>query len=340
MSVARAEDRLSRLLVMLPWLMEQGEVPLAEVADRFAMSEQELVRDLELVAMCGLPPYVDEMVDVFVDDGLVYVGVPRLFRRPLRLTAPEAFSLLAAARTALELPGAADDDALARGLDRVADALRDVGLLADSETSESSESGDDAPTGGLAIDLDRPALADEVTEAVATGAELRITYFSPSRDAVTDRTIVPTHVFVDRGNWYVQAVDHVSGEDRTFRVDRIESMAPTGVTVETDGASAEPIRFFADTDVPRVVLRLAPAATWVVDRYPIDATAPGPPLADGRASLDVTLPMSSEWWLARLLVRLGPDAEVLAVVDVDTDGADVSAAAARLAASILDGYRS
>ena len=76
-----AEDRLRRLLVMLPWLMETGEVPLAEVARRFDMTEAQVQNDLELVAMCGLPPFIDEMIDVFVDDGVVFVGVPRLFTR-------------------------------------------------------------------------------------------------------------------------------------------------------------------------------------------------------------------------------------------------------------------
>ena len=49
--VTRAEDRLRRLLVMLPWLMEVEHVPLSDVAARFGMTEQEVVRDLELVAM-------------------------------------------------------------------------------------------------------------------------------------------------------------------------------------------------------------------------------------------------------------------------------------------------
>ena len=101
-----AEDRLSRLLVMLPWLMERGEVPVAEVARRFRLTPVEVARDLELAAMCGLPPFVDEMIDVFIDDDTVFVGVPRLFTRPLRLTAPEGFALVAAGRAAMQLPGA------------------------------------------------------------------------------------------------------------------------------------------------------------------------------------------------------------------------------------------
>ncbi len=73
---------------MLPWLMERGEVPVAEAAQRFALTEDDVVRDLELAAMCGLPPFVDELIDVFVDDGVIVVGVPRLFTRPLDFLRP------------------------------------------------------------------------------------------------------------------------------------------------------------------------------------------------------------------------------------------------------------
>ncbi|MEL6890377.1 MAG: WYL domain-containing protein, partial [Actinomycetota bacterium] len=242
----RAEDRLRRLLVMLPWLMEVEHVPLADVAARFDMTEAEVVRDLELVAMCGLPPYVDEMIDVFVDDGLVFVGVPRLFRRSLRLTAPEAFSLLAAARTAAELPGADADGALQSGLDRIAAALRDAGVLGEAAPDAG------APTTGVEIDLDRPPLADDVAAAVADGAELEIDYYSPTRDEVAPRLVIPRHVFVDRGNWYMRANDGTSEEERTFRIDRIERLERTGVRVEVDPALAEPAEFFTDRDVPRV----------------------------------------------------------------------------------------
>ncbi len=154
-SPRNAEERLQRLLVMLPWLMEVGEVPLADVARRFDMTEADVQKNLELVAMCGLPPFVDEMIDVFVDEGIVYVGVPRLFTRPLRLTAPEGFALLASARAAMELPGA---DAMARsvvGLAKLAAVLDDVGL----------DTGD--VTAGVAVDLDRPEITDDLAEYAA-----------------------------------------------------------------------------------------------------------------------------------------------------------------------------
>jgi len=307
-----AEDRLRRLLVMLPWLMEVGEVPLADVARRFDMSEAEVQAELELVAMCGLPPFVDEMIDVFVDDGVVFVGVPRLFTKPLRLTAPEAFSLLTSARAAMELPGADLTGPLGRGLSKLAAALADLGIDAGSDD-----------TAGVVVDLGRPPLTDDLAEAAAGGRELEISYYSPGRDEVTRRTIVPLHVFADATNWYVLVDDGRSGERRTFRIDRIESVDPTGRRVDVDAPPRPPERFFEDADVPRATIRLGPGARWVLDQYPIDEVTE---LADGWAQ--ARLPVSSDRWLAKLLIRLGPDAMLV----------DSSNPAVALARSILERY--
>jgi proteasome accessory factor C len=317
-----AQDRLRRLLVMLPWLMEVGEAPLDEVARRFDMTESQVQSDLELVAMCGLPPFIDEMIDVFVDDGVVYVGVPRLFTRPLRLTAPEAFSLLTSARTAMELPGADPAGALGRGLAKLAAVLADAGLVTGRGKAPDDTSDD---TAGVVVDLALPEFADDLAEAAASGAELEISYYSPARAEMTRRAIVPRHVFVDAGNWYVLADDDRSQERRTFRVDRIESIAPTGRAVDVE-ATTSPGSFFEDADVDRATIRVAPAARWVLDQYPIDSVIE---LADGWA--EARLPVSSDRWLAKLLIRLGPDARLI-------EPAGESPAAA-VAQRVLEGYR-
>ncbi len=309
-----AEDRLRRLLVMLPWLMEVGEAPLAEVAGRYGLTEAQVERDLELVAMCGLPPFVDEMIDVYVDEGMVYVGVPRLFTRPLRLTAPEGFTLLAAGRAAMELPGADPSGPLGRGLDKLAGALGDAGLDTRHDTA------------GVVVDLARPLLADELAEAAAVGAQLRIEYYTPARDEVAARTIVPRHVFVDAGNWYVLADDDRSGERRTFRIDRIESTAPTGELSPPVDDAPVPDAFFVDAEVRRATLRLAPAAYWVVEQYPVDSVTD---LSRPPGWVEVRLPVSSDRWLAKLLIRLGPDAVLVG---------EPSPAAA-LARRVLESYR-
>jgi proteasome accessory factor C len=304
-----AEDRLRRLLVMLPWLMEMGEVPLADVARRFDMTEAQVQQDLELVAMCGLPPFVDEMVDVFVDDGIVFVGI----------TAPEAFSLLTSARAAMELPGADPGGALGRGLGKLAAVLADAGLVAPTDSGS-----DD--TAGVVVDLARPELTDTLAEAAASGAELGIRYFSPARAEITERSIVPRHVFADSGNWYVLADDDRSLSRRTFRIDRIESIEATGRVVDVEGTASPPDRFFDDVDVPRVTIRLAPAAQWVLDQYPIDE------VVDSEGGwVQARLPVASDRWLAKLLIRLGPDA-----VLVEPAGENPAVAVAR---DVLARYR-
>jgi proteasome accessory factor C len=312
-----AEDRLRRLLVMLPWLMEMGEVPLAEVARRFDMTESQVQSDLELVAMCGLPPFIDEMVDVFVDDGIVFVGVPRLFTRPLRLTAPEAFSLLTSARAAMELPGADPAGALGRGLAKVAAVLADVGLDAASPGTDD--------TAGVMVDLARTEFTEPLAEAAATGTELAIRYYSPARAEFTHRSIVPRHVFADTGNWYVLADDDRSQSRRTFRIDRIEAVEATGRTVAVE-ATPPPDRFFDDADMARATIRLSPTARWVLEQYPFDEMLEQP---DGWVA--ARFPVSSDRWLAKLLIRLGPDAVMIEPAG-DSPAVDI-------ARSVLDRYR-
>ena len=313
-----AEDRLRRLLVMLPWLMEVGEAPLSAVAQRFDMTESQVQGDLELVAMCGLPPFVDEMIDVFVDDGVVFVGIPRLFTRPLRLTAPEAFALLTSARAAMELPGADPAGALARGLAKLAALLTEAGV--DIEAARSDDGA------GVVVDLARPEFTEELADAAATGAELHIDYFSPARAELNRRAIVPRHVFADAGHWYVLADDDRSHARRTFRIDRIESIEATGIVVEVE-ASEPPDRFFDDSDMERARVRLAPGARWVLDQYPVDEVVES---ADGWAV--ALLPVSSDRWLAKLLIRLGPDA-----VLVEHRGENPAVA---IAGAVLDRYGS
>lgn len=305
-----ANVRLRRLLVMLPWLMERGEVPLADMARRFGLTESELIADLELAALCGLPPFVDELIDVFVDEGMVYAGVPRVFTKPLRLTAPEAFALMAAGRAALELPGAEHDGPLSRALSKLDIALGEAELR---------------------VELSAPPGSDDLAAAAAAGDVLLIRYWSAASETSTDRRIAPRAVFSDRGHWYLLADDldllNAGAEaERTFRLDRIEGADRTGERVAPREASP-PTEWFADDTVTTTTLRLAPQAMWAVERYPVRSVTPN---ADGGA--DVELPVASERWLARLLLRLGPHAEVLSPSEWRTLGATA-------AASVLARYR-
>ncbi len=270
---------------MLPWLTERGSADVSEMARRFEVTERELVQDLELASMCGLPPYLDELIDVFIDEGVVHAGVPRVFTRPLRLTAPEGFALLTAGRAALQLPGSEPDSALARALATLAVALGDDGVVLDTP--------------------DSAAVAD-VVSAANDSARLRVSYWSSARDALTEREITPRAVFLDRGRWYTRADDHDSGEVRTFRIDRIEQWERTGVidsprVVDVPDADA----WFDDADLPVATLRLDASANWVAERYPVLNRR------EHHGGSEVQLAVASERWLGDLLLHLGAAAEVI-----------------------------
>jgi proteasome accessory factor C len=301
-------ERLRRLLIMLPWLMERGEVPLAEVMEHFQVGERELVNDLELVAMCGLPPFVDEMIDVFIDDGVVYTGVPRLFTAQPQLTAPEAFAVLSSGRAALQLPGAEPGGALARALDKVEAALHAAGTAV-------------APPDALVIESPRPEALEPVMAAATSHDELKIVYRSAHDDEPSERTIVPQLVFSDRGSWYVVADDGRSGEERVFRIDRIEAYAATGRRGEPRSVQPPSDRgWFSGDDLPVVTLHLHAEAAWMVDRVPLRTVRD---LADG--VLEVTLFVTSTRWLESLLLRTGSAATVVS----PAEWRDLGARAAR-----------
>lgn len=280
-----AAERLRRLLVMLPWLMERGEVSVAEMAAHFGVTEADLVSDLTLASMCGVGPYADEQIELYIDEGMIYPGAVRFFQRPLRLLRHEAFALLAAAEAASTLPGASSRGALGRALQKVSDKLGStVEVLATP-----------------------PPFTDAVQDAVRRCEVLDIRYWTASRDELTSRRIVPRLVFTEQGDYFVVADDERSGEERVFRIDRIWELTATGEYEDPREVAPRQGDWFHDAnDVQTAVIRLVPEARWVAERYPVRSITER---ADG--GCDVQVIVMSEQWLARLLLRLGTTGQVV-----------------------------
>ena len=85
-----ATRRLSRLLALVPYLVSRQGIPLTEVAAEFGITESQLVKDLELLFVCGTPGHLpDDLIEVDWDDGRVYLGNADPIARPLRLDVDE-----------------------------------------------------------------------------------------------------------------------------------------------------------------------------------------------------------------------------------------------------------
>jgi predicted DNA-binding transcriptional regulator YafY len=283
------------------WLARVGEAPIEEVARRFGLGEEELVRELELAACCGLPPYSpDALMEIVVTETAVTTFLSEELARPRRLTAAEGFALLAAGRTILTVPGADDDGSLARALAKLDAALGD--------------------RPALVVDLPSPSLLAEVREAVDQRHRLDIEYHSGSTDEVTRRTVDPIRVLSLDGHWYLDAYCHRAQGIRRFRIDRLRSMTAAGAAPEP-AVLAEPSAeaFVPGPSATVVRLALGPEAAWVAESVPaVDLE----PTDDGGAI--VTLAVGGAAWFERLLLQAGPQARVLEPADWVDVGVDAA----------------
>lgn len=276
-----AEVRVKGLLAMLPWLMQRQRVSIAEMARQFDISEADLIQDIEMAAMCGVPPYTPfELTEIYIDEGYINVGLNKYFERRLDLTSAEAFGLSLMAAAAEEIPGFTKRRELKSALKKLRKVL-----------------GEDV----VDVDVEAPEFLSVVSRAASTGEKLLITYWTPAKNEESARTIVVRTVFAERGHWYVSADDGLSSERRHFRVDRIRSVQPTGELVPVVAETVTVPDWFsrADGNIEAIAI-VAPSAMWVVETYPCKVLEE---LSDG--SLRISLVVTSEHWLGRLLLRAG-----------------------------------
>jgi len=302
-----ADDRLRRILAVIPWVVAEDGPALAEVCTRFGYrSQKDLQEDLDLLFVCGVPPYTpDSLIEVDVADGRVWIRYADWFDRPLRLTAAEGLTLVAASSALLAVSPTDIESPLARGLAKLAGALGVPGEAVDVALG--------------------PAPGDELgvlQEAARQHRQVEIDYYAYGRDEHTTRVIDPHLVYSAEGQWYVAAFCHTAGADRLFRVDRVRRATVLDATFTPPAAGEAPPVFAPSAADPVVVVDLEPGAAWAATRYPTEEVTD---LGGGRTR--VRLRASGEAWLARLLLRLGQDATV-----VEGDGSPATRAAARILA--------
>ncbi|HTT86984.1 MAG TPA: WYL domain-containing protein [Acidimicrobiales bacterium] len=294
---ADAGHRLHRLLAVLTWLARRGRAPVADLASRFGLGPEELIADLELAACCGLPPYTpDQLMEIIVDEDEVVANLGPELARPRRLTAAEGFALATAGRAIAAVPGADPDGALARGLDKL-DALLGTGDR-------------------LRIDLDDPPHLAALRRAADTHQAVELAYYSASSDEESVRVVEPLAVLSIDGRWYLDAYCRRAEGLRRFRVDRVLSVAPAGDAEEAssrpspDGpgvaGGVEEAAFVPGPDAVVAQVVVDEGGRWLLDAIPTLAVEQRP---DGRATVSVAV--ASTVWFDRLLLRLGPHAEVV-----------------------------
>ena len=286
MSREEVGERLARLLAIVPWVASRADgATLEEIAQQFDTTVARVEKDLSLLG--EVEPEAHSNVSMYEEDGRWFVDAYGHLAQPFRITAGEAFSLVVAAQSMLQVNGVGESEALVSAIAKVARAL-----------------GGDID--GLEVLLPRPPLLDIVQQAVDEAACVDVEYYSAARDEVTQRVVEPLAVFTVEGRWHVIGYCRLSQAERDFRVDRIQSARPTGESFEHRPPTMRTDTAFEPAGNVRTVrIEIGPEQRWALDRYPVRDVEE---LPGGHARF--TVDAAGEAWLERVLLRLGPTARV------------------------------
>ncbi|WP_067973093.1 helix-turn-helix transcriptional regulator [Nocardiopsis trehalosi] len=301
-------EQLRRLLMLVPYALSH-DVRVPEVAAHFGLTERQVLKDLGLLWMCGLPGYTPgDLIEVDLEaaetTGEIIIGNADTLALPLRLTADEAASLIVGVDLLGELPGVADSDALKRVGEKLRSAAgRAVDRLAD------------------AVEV-RFDLSEEVREvqrrcdaALRAGQRVHLRYLSGYVDEVTERDVDPMGLVVQDGHPFLEGWCRLRGDVRLFRLDRVLDLTVLPVAAEVpERARRRDLRggvLQLSADDTRVTLELDPSERWVTEEY---VCASVRELDGGRVRAVLRTPAPD--WVCRLALRLGPRGRVVAPLEL------------------------
>lgn len=285
-------DRLRTILFLVPFAYRNRGVLLSELAARLSIDEGELFRELEFLLVVGRPPFSpDDLIEIHVDSGRVFVDLPSSLREPPRFTVFEALALACAAELWSE-PGQAGIAAapVRAALDRVLASLPDETRALFDDLAERYLVAGGSSTPFLAV----------LREGIDLRREVDMSYFSAGRAEISVRTVRPHGLAQRAGTWYLVAYCTDRKDMRVFRLSRIQSARLTDRTFDAaenfDTGAFLDDRFTIPCSGEReVVVSFAPEdARFVQERWRGKYSAPQP---DGR--LEVRLfDVSDEFVLA------------------------------------------
>lgn len=247
--------RLARLLNMVPYFVANPGITKVEAAAELGVTVAQLTADLEQLWVCGLPGYgPGDLIDLSFEEETVDVTFSAGIDRPLRLTSTEATALLIALRALGELPGTADPSSVQGAIAKIESA---AGVAAGGVVTPATVEPED----------ERPVVST-VRSAVRRGHALDITYFSASRDAVTQRVVDPIRVVLVDNHSYLQAWCRQADGVRLFRYDRIDAATeldePARVPEAALDDSSSLELFQDDATLPQARLQIAADHAWVL----------------------------------------------------------------------------
>lgn len=212
----RAQDKLSLLLSLVPYLLDHDRVSVTDAAAHFAVTPQQIRDAVRLIAVSGVPgdskqyqhgDLFDISWDDFLDNDAIALTHQVAIDETPRFSAREAAALIAGLQYLSALPEHGNREAigtLMAKLTRGASATPSQLAVAESLGAES------ASVAELGL----------VRNAVATGTQLTFDYLN-ARGEREARRVDPLRIESVDQDWYLRGWCHLREAVRTFRLDRM-----------------------------------------------------------------------------------------------------------------------
>ena len=207
----QAQDKLTFLLSLVPYLLERDRVGVDEAAAHFGVKPEQIREAVRLIAVSGVPGETrayqyEDLFDIAWDDfedndQIVITNHVAIDESP-RFSAREAAALIAGLQYLSSLPENADRGAVSSLMSKLS---RGSSGLPSQVAVEGNET--DAT---LAL----------IRESVATGVQIEFDYVS-STGGSERRRVDPLLVESVDADWYLRGWCHLREAIRTFRLDRI-----------------------------------------------------------------------------------------------------------------------
>ncbi|MEL4505748.1 WYL domain-containing protein [Luteococcus sp. H138] len=319
--MSTSADQVARLLALVPYLQAHQGIAVTEAAKAFKITPAQLMKDLNVLWMCGLPgglpgDLIEIDMDAAEEQGTIHLTNADYLARPMRFTLDEVMSLVVALRAVAEV--ASGETARS-----VHSALAKLEALTTSGESER-----------VAI---RVASGDETVRSVLTaaideGKRVRLVYDGLTRGHTSTPEVDPVRIDLRDGAAYLQAWSLERDAWRTYKLDRIVRAELLELPAEAHGTPPKPVAGWFETNQASVTLELQPSAAWITEYYPtLEVHGSG---SDGEL-LVATLPVADPNWLRSLLLRLGGGARVLEPAGAGRDAAQAAVDALALNASVF-----
>ena len=234
--VENAALRAIRLLDLVPYIVAHPGISITELAKEFSISRDEVLKDLNLLFLCGLPGYTPlELIDISFDEESVVIRDPQNLAAPRNLNESEALI----ARIALA--------ALEESTPKTSPAYPQIIDLREKIAKAFSSS---IPASAITFTLDKERATLEAIEgAIKQELDLEITYNNVTKDSSSRRSITPISIIAEDKRTLVSAYCHSAKGLRTFNLAQISEVSTKERMVRTDlerledsrGSSAEVI---------------------------------------------------------------------------------------------------